>query len=203
MTGWKEDFLQQAVNTCTNPSGRIEDCPIFDVVDQGTATSCKMASSMPQPLLSENVLGPRAGLPGGVKITGDGGTSDGGNSSEPSGTTGPRPTLSYSPGEMASAKASPLPGQIFKAQNEAAGTAGASKANIPAAQALPTQPPAAASPSPSFVSTQYITNGNMVTEILWEEDVVTVTKGVKAAAQPTPAQYKRHVHMGGHAHRKQ
>lgn len=207
--GWEEDFLQEAVNTCTSETGRIEDCPLFNVVSEEKAKTCEM--KIPSILENEDCKGPLKALPG----------SNGHSSGEKPDPTGlnPAPTLTYAPGQRPSNSASPLPGQIFKVSSAyeapAPGPSSVntekpapifSKISIPAAPALlpiPTieavadvgvvaiestpsveAPVPTTTPAPEFVpvtdaksfySTQYITNGNVVSKILWEEEVVYVT----------------------------
>ncbi|PNY28907.1 Uncharacterized protein TCAP_01175 [Tolypocladium capitatum] len=167
MMGWDEAFLQKAVNTCTNLSGKIEDCPLFNVVDQGKATKCNLRLPLPKPIIGENVQGPVANLPGNVQVLG-GGSGDNRN-----GPAAPKPALTYVPGQKPSDSASPLPGQIFKDKSSSAAGFG-----IEAVTVQPTTPPAT-TPAPeikSYYSTQYVTNGNVVSKILWVEQFVYVTQ---------------------------
>lgn len=209
MMGWDRDFLQQAVNTCTNPSGRIEDCPLFDVISQQEATSCKLDKATPKILQLENVLGPALQLPGNVKITLGGGEES--QPEDPAPTQAEKPTLAYTPGELPTDSARPLPGQVFKetskggdASSPAPTSESAPSAPIAAAAAAAdtTEAPTPQAPEPSFYSTQYITNGNIVTKVFWEEQLVYVTETVDATATVTaPANRKRHAHLRGHARR--
>jgi hypothetical protein len=66
MTGWDVDFLQDAVNTCTNPSGEITDCPLFNIQTQEEGAKCKIAT--PEALVDDNCAGPAEGLCGNVPI---------------------------------------------------------------------------------------------------------------------------------------
>lgn len=66
MQGWNPDTLQQAVDTCTNLSGKVEDCPVFTLQSDNEASQCKF--EVPDVLNSENVLLDLAGLPGKVPI---------------------------------------------------------------------------------------------------------------------------------------
>lgn len=66
ISGWNQSFLQQAVNTCTNASGRQEDCVYFNIQDDTIATSCFL--STPEELEDENVQGPMPTLPGNMPI---------------------------------------------------------------------------------------------------------------------------------------
>ncbi len=210
MMGWERKFLQQAVETCTNPSGRIEDCPLFNVVDQGTATSCKLQKSLPQKLATEikNILGPMAKLPGDLSIFGDNGdptkpeTGGAAPSTTDSGTS--KPTLSYTPGVTASNSASPLPGQVFKqvdsdSESPSAPTPTTPSAPVAVAAAVTEAPTTTA--EPSYYSTQWITNGNTVSKILWEEQLITVTETAEATATKTVDAKRRRSHLHGHARR--
>ena len=63
---WDRPFLQQAINVCTNLSGQVEDCPLFDLQNDSTAAQCEMR--MPTQLLDENCTEPMSALPGGVVV---------------------------------------------------------------------------------------------------------------------------------------
>ncbi|KAJ4233264.1 hypothetical protein FSOLCH5_010121 [Fusarium solani] len=274
ITGWDEDFLQQAIETCTSETGLIGACPLFDVISESEATSCKM--NLPDSLKKEDVLGPMKQLPGGNQVSyGDG--SDGGASKDP-GPTGDAsvPTLTYHPGDRPENSASPLPGQVFKekaAAYEASAPAPAptleTTTNVPivatsilpsfsspftsettliqsiqttqsipgadgsvgaafvessiaqAPESVPTSGPPpvpTTTPAPelepttdtkSYWSTQYITNGNLVSKILWDEKLVYVTEleaetvvvTVTSTAVVTPtAPAARRRRRGAHLH---
>ncbi|KAK7415669.1 hypothetical protein QQX98_005701 [Neonectria punicea] len=246
--GWDTDVLQSAIDTCTGDSGKIEDCAVFNVVDENKATSCEM--ELPNALVKDDVKGPMSQLPGGVQITyGDGADESASEISEPT-STGSVPTLTYTPGKLPSNSASPLPGEVFKesvVSVDAAATttttifSSSTSAFIPTSttilpyssaptlgvQAVDTSSggvfveSAATTPAPvstpasetvSYYSTEYITNGNLVSKILWEEQVVyvteleeeTVTVTVTSTAVvggPTARRRRRGVHMHGHGHR--
>jgi len=66
MAAWDEGFLQKAVDQCTNPSGRVEDCPIFDLQSEYESQQCTFQP--PAVLANDNPQGPRHGLPGNVPI---------------------------------------------------------------------------------------------------------------------------------------
>ena len=66
MAGWNVTLLQSAINTCTNSSGNLQDCPVFDLQSDEEATSCRM--DVPAALAHEVVDGPLAVLPGNVPI---------------------------------------------------------------------------------------------------------------------------------------
>jgi len=66
MAAWDEGFLQKAVNQCTNPSGRVEDCAIFDLQSDSDSQQCTFQP--PAVLANDNPQGPRQGLPGNVPV---------------------------------------------------------------------------------------------------------------------------------------
>jgi hypothetical protein len=68
--GWEPEFLQSAVDTCTNPSGEIEDCPLFNIITEAEASECKLqeSSSSIKALDDDNCAGPAKGLCGNVPI---------------------------------------------------------------------------------------------------------------------------------------
>ncbi|EUC36987.1 hypothetical protein COCCADRAFT_2113 [Bipolaris zeicola 26-R-13] len=65
MNGWDIDTLQSAVDTCTNLSGRTEDCPVFAgrLQSEQKQDSCKV-EKLPKFLDSDNCAGPANGLCG-------------------------------------------------------------------------------------------------------------------------------------------
>lgn len=68
--GWESGVLEEAVEKCTNPSGRIQDCPVFDGHIHGpdVQTQCQLAR-LPSALMKEQVTGIVGdSLPGGVQI---------------------------------------------------------------------------------------------------------------------------------------
>lgn len=68
MTGWKEDFLQEAVNTCTDPSGLLNACAAFAPYMQSQADGAKCKFEMPEILKADNCEGPSQELCGAVPI---------------------------------------------------------------------------------------------------------------------------------------
>ncbi|OLN86944.1 hypothetical protein CCHL11_04549 [Colletotrichum chlorophyti] len=226
IAGWDEEFLQSAINTCTNPSGRIEDCPVFDLQSESDARQCEM--KVPSIVAMDNVTGPDSILPGNVAITYADGSSEGGAqpvSSSSSTLSQTVPVLTYKPGETATAN--PLPGQVFHETGkipygsssstpsvyaEAVSTPTPEPTPTPIFESLTTSAPvSSAQQSVSFVSTQTITNGNTVSIILWEEEIVyvteyeditsTLTVSATASVSPTPIlRAKRHLHAHRHHH---
>ncbi|OAA41688.1 hypothetical protein NOR_05196 [Metarhizium rileyi] len=206
MTGWDPDFLQKAINTCTNLSGRIQDCPIFDVMDQGKAASCKLQK--PPIVSGGDARKPMKELPGGIKVGGIVGTHD--DNKPAAKTTQASPSqASPSPVQHSVVKspvAAVLPGLAFKEQAPSSPVPQPPTTSVAPTTAPPAPPaPAAtASTGPSFYTTGYITESDRVIEILWMKKEVTTTVYVESPA-PTPVggleHRRRHVHRG-HVHGK-
>jgi len=64
LSGWEEQFLQSAVEVCTNASGKVEDCSLFELQSDAQASLCRF--DVPVTLRDENCGGPREGLCGNV-----------------------------------------------------------------------------------------------------------------------------------------
>jgi hypothetical protein len=211
MTGWDPNFLQEAVNLCTNPSGRIEDCPIFELQDEFAANRCHMKT--PDVLTSENTEGPGlSALPGNVAITFGDGSSEGG-APAPDPAPPAAPTLTYQPGSNPSGV--PLPGDVFKENPDYQGQTATTADNIgiQAVGESPTTAPPAPQTTPgpetqddrSYYSTEYVTVGKLVSKILWVQEIayVTLTEDSTATVTVTAGQKaKRHVHQHHHYHHR-
>lgn len=221
--GWQSaDFLQNALDTCTDASGEIQACPLFDI--QSDAEGAKCTFDIPDCLEADNPQGPRNGLAVDIPIqygpeeatsypiAGRQGQPTQGI--EPSGppSTFEQPTLTYSPADPQSTKSAQ--GGIVVAKvtsdsgdvGEAAATNGAGNAQVVTdwttttaeAAAATTQPPPPPPPADSkadFVATSYLTNGNTVVELFVTEVDVTVT-----ATSTALAEHKRHLHRHLHHH---
>ncbi|KAE9364689.1 hypothetical protein N431DRAFT_355117 [Stipitochalara longipes BDJ] len=198
MMGWDPAFLQKAVDQCTNLSGQISDCPLFDI--QAEDSNCNI--TLPSAIDSENVVGPISALPGNVPIASGPGLASGATAGSP--VTGappapssaasavPIPTLGYSAGQSLASTDTYIPGGIFAVSIPTSATV--------AAPAVTTPPVAAASNTESFFSTQYTTSGHAVLEVLWVEEIVTVTDPITTTTVIAPGRkrhLKRHMH-GGH-----
>lgn len=68
INGWDVDFLQAALDTCTDDSmGEVEDCPVFaGHVRRDAPDDCKFA--LPPKIAEEDCVGLRDSLPGNVAI---------------------------------------------------------------------------------------------------------------------------------------
>ncbi|KAI1843964.1 hypothetical protein JX266_009830 [Neoarthrinium moseri] len=222
MTGWDEDFLQSAVEQCTNLSGVLSDCPLFTLQDEATQNECKL-ESMPALLKVENVIGGALdtlnSLPGNVAIEfGPEPASAGKGSGKATTTTSSSyaaPTLTYQP-----ASSSSLGGIFLQDTSTASPTSTSSAAStlVPSIKAAAAQdstsaPATTAAPTLSdsgvqyqVVSTEYRTNGALVQEIVYEEAVVYVTEDTVTTVTVSPPVVKsehkkqRRDHLVRHRH---
>lgn len=202
MTGWDQDFLQQAVDTCTNPSGQISDCAIFDIQSEAEQKKCQM--KLPQSLAEEKCEG-KVGmsLPGNVAIQYGPQPATMVNP-PPQTATVAVPTVSYSPGATGAEESQHLPGQVFitKAAPPSI-TAEAVVAHVKNPAPETTEAPSSTTDDGlPVVSTQYITDGDVVSEIIWKEAVVYVTEHedttttvtVAPSAVAKKVRHERHLH---------
>lgn len=217
MMGWDSEFLQQAVDQCTNLSGQIQDCALFTIQDESVYGNCNV--TLPSALAKENVVGAVTTMPGNPVINyGPGyasGAAAGGNSATATvggstGTTQSAMTLSYSAGSSIASSSSFEAGGIFVASSGATFTPDSTTTSIATSSsvmsvsvAATTAPAVYAVPSsaaPSYFSTAYNTlSPNEVEEVLWVEEVVTVTEAVAQTASVTvTARSLRKRHAHGH-----
>jgi hypothetical protein len=66
MQGWEEGVLQEAIETCTNESGEVNDCQIFDIQTEDDQRACQ--ATVPLAIRHENVAVHADGLPGGMPV---------------------------------------------------------------------------------------------------------------------------------------
>lgn len=206
MTGWDPVFLQDAVDQCTNLSGQISDCPLFTIQEEDSHCSI----NLPPALASENVLGPMAALPGNVPIVSGPGPASGATAGSP--VTGappapassdapvPIPTLPYSAGQSLASTDTYVPGGIFAVSLPTTADPAPTSTTAPAITQAPVVN-AAATGTESFFSTEYKTSGHAVLEVLWVEEIVTVTDPITTTVL-VPGRKKRHVnrHLHNHLH---
>lgn len=208
MMGWDPVFLQDAVDQCTNLSGQIEDCPLFDIQSSDAYSNCNI--TLPSAIANEDVVGPMPTLPGNVPIVSgpapaNGATAGGTATGAPTAPVSPTgsqalPTLSYSAGSSLASTDTYIPGGIFavsiaSSSSQVAGPVDAQITPAPTTSAAPLN-------TESFFSTQYTTSGQVVLEVLWVEEIVTVTDPVTSTVM-VPGR-KRHLkrHLQG-AHNAQ
>ena len=192
--GWNQSFLQEAVDQCTNASGQIQDCALFDIQDASVYGNCNV--TVPSALENENVVGPVSTLPGNPAIASGPGYASAAEASGPGSTPAttsavvsenPVPTLSHSDGVTLKSSATYVPGAVFAEATGASAAYAAPSASITAAPAV------SSIDTQSYFATSYSTSGDIVNEVLWVEELVTVT-APSAASMTLPAR-KRHLHQ--------
>ncbi|KAK1825341.1 hypothetical protein LTR12_000142 [Friedmanniomyces endolithicus] len=210
--GWEsEQFLQDALDTCQNPSGNIQDCPLFNIQSDATAANCTFP--MPDSLSNDDVKGPRDGLAVDIPIQNGpqpatqypvAGRSSVPTSSIPSTTASASfslPTLSYTaanPSITSTAQGGIIIDKVSIASTSTSAASSSAAWSAPnkveyASSSSITQAPSATAPAPNIIATSYMTTGNQVVELVIEEVEVTVTATPSAAAR-----HKRHVHKHLH-----
>lgn len=224
MMGWEESFLQSAVDTCTNLSGEIQDCPLFDIQDDSIGAQCQL--KLPEVLANENDETSN-GLPVNVPIqSGPAYATDypvyGANAATSfkpasvSSSVALVPTLTYSSATGSITDIiNVVPVTFFRTETEAPSAAPSSASSTAESSASSTAastvaPKKASSPSPAVthpallvdassavtvVGTTYITNGHEVVEMVIEQIEVTVT-----ATSTASAKNRRHLNQHGLRH---
>lgn len=184
--GWEEKFLQSAVDACTDTSGRIQDCPLFTLQDDVTSQACQIKKTgiLASVLAVDNLVGPIASLPGGVKLTPGPGYVVKGAAAVAESSTVVVPTLSHSAGSTVAPSETAAPGGIFK-ENANANAKVADVVEPPTTTAKPTLSLAV---NQKVSKTSYITQGGSVVEVIVIEELTTVidepqTKTVTAGAR--------------------
>jgi hypothetical protein len=217
--GWDSvDFLQSAVDTCTNASGQIEDCPLFNIQTEAEEGQCKIKDvaeiSGDNPLLNTNGLpiavpiqsGPSYATNYPVVLAGDA-TQAAASSTKAAASSSKAaassqitsaasasavvPTLSYTPGT--SSITDKYGGGILLANTASSYVQTASLSTVTAAASLSDAETDAAG---DIVATSWYTSGNQVMEMMIEEVDVTVTA---TAVETANAHARRHV---GKEHRR-
>ncbi|ROV90211.1 hypothetical protein VMCG_10258 [Cytospora schulzeri] len=206
--GWDETGsfrLQDAVDTCTNLSGEIQDCPLFTIQDEATQKECKF--DLPSELVDDLLEGPLDSLPGGVGIAWGPGPATEAHPEQPS-TSVVLPTLTYSAGSTASVNGSYVPGNAFVGVTSTSGTPAASA--VPVGDAVKadvgiTSAASADSVSATATATSYLTSTNsaglvIINEVVYEEVITYVTESTTTTVyqEPSAPAVRR---RGGHQHR--
>lgn len=203
--GWESsDFLQKALDTCQNQSGRIEDCALFDIQEDSKADQCHF--EMPEVLSDEDVMSVQDGIPMGVPM--QYGPADAtkypcvgrdGHSEPTKSAKSSKPSSSASDYGLLSKASSALFGDDDSKSSEGSdkassyGSSTASDAEVAAASitASPSIYDAVDSSSANIVSTKTVTENGEVVEIAIEEVDMTVTA---TASQAADDKYRRHLH---------
>lgn len=196
--GWDEsgDFkLQDAVDTCTNLSGEIEDCPLFTIQSEAVQKECSFDA--PEALLKE-LVGTLTSIPGDVPVAWGPGPATDANPTTP--TSIVIPTLTYSAGSTASVNGSYVPGNAFVGVTSSTATSVTVKAAV---GGITSAPAADATTTTTATSTMTTTNADgsvMVNEVIYEEVITYVTDSTTTTiyVEPTAAAVRR---RGPHKHR--
>ncbi|KAJ5104428.1 hypothetical protein NUU61_001775 [Penicillium alfredii] len=142
MQGWDDGVLQQAVDTCTNLSGEVTDCKIFDLQSDSKQQQCQF--DIPEQILHEDIHMHPDGLPGGMHINwGPGYALPAGGMSMPQ----PTPT-STSTGLIPGLPTLSLPGISIDPNNMLGDINGANAAQAPTTTSTSTPTP---NPATSFI----------------------------------------------------
>ncbi|KAI1258422.1 hypothetical protein F5Y18DRAFT_421401 [Xylariaceae sp. FL1019] len=231
MTGWDEDFLQEAIDTCTNESGELTDCGQFTsngpIQTEAEMQECKF--DMPLLLQSEDdggsdmkslpgdvqvqngpepasqagsggVIGQISSAIGGILHPSDSTTASSASSATPSTSTS-EPTTTSTPTSAPSSSSSALGGAFIQSSPEGLGIEAVTSTTSSSAST----PAPTTTSAPQYtselgveyipVSTQTLTQGGVVQEIIWEEPVVHVTEDTTTTVTATGvAPQKRRVH---------
>ena len=211
MMGWEsQEFLQNALDNCTNASGEIQDCALFDIQSDAEAAQCTFP--IPEAIKDDNPKGPRNGLPVAIPIQNGpepatpypvvvrSGVSTSYESATPLTTTAVNPTFSYtaanpsvtSTAELGIIVAKVSHSSLPPSSSDASSTISWSSTSTRTSESstITTPPiPSSSDSAGDAVSTSYSTNGNQVVELVIEQVEVTVT------ATPSPAAAaRRHLH---------
>ncbi|KAK3073794.1 hypothetical protein LTR53_004318 [Teratosphaeriaceae sp. CCFEE 6253] len=220
--GWESaDFLQSALDTCGNPSGDIQDCPLFNIQSDEEAAKCNF--DMPKSLLDDDVFGPRDGLAVNIPLQNGpepataypvAGRESVPTSSIPSTTASASfslPTLSYTAANPSitstalggivvnkvSLSSSPTEMDHSSTSSSAETPSAPSKMEAAPSSTITDAPSLASAPGPEheIIATSWMTSGNQVVELVIEEVDITVTATPTAGAA---AKHRRHMQRHGH-----
>ena len=214
INGWNTNTLRSAVNDCTNPSGRVEDCQHFTPSLQTDAEQgeCKI-EDIPTALLSDDCGGPSDGLCGNVPVQYGpeyASALQPGATEKPTGgvaitSVAPVPTQSYAPARskitdkwgggisVYNVKTTAVPGPQNTDSLDIV-LPSSTKAAVPAVTPSPALEDAA-DPVGSIISTKIYTEGGIVYEVAIEEVVVTTTvESYKKARRHAHAHRRRELH---------
>ncbi|KAH0564959.1 hypothetical protein GP486_001653 [Trichoglossum hirsutum] len=171
ITGWDPDFLQSAVTNCTNPSGQVEDCQLFNSTLQSESEQQKHKIAIPPELQSDDCIGLRSGLPGNVPVQSGPGYASEVFQNPPQPTSRTVPNTPTSPATTIASASPSISGADVSV--EAASDHNQPPLHIDSPTAVTTTLP----PSPpqfTAVTTLYHTTGARVDEVIVVEEIITV-----------------------------
>lgn len=228
INAWEESFLQSAIGTCTNPSGKVEDCPLFELQSEADQQQCTFTP--PDIIADEDCKGPRQGLPGNVNINEKGGeekkAEDYGydkkkeekaadeespsTSSTPAPSPTEVPTLSYTSATTESDTEAALvdvqtPTSTSSSTSSTPETLVAEEEQVVAAEAEITaaavDEESSEAAAPSFASTTtYVTNGTLMKVYVVHETVSVTADVTESVTASTTGAYARKNKRALHNH---
>ncbi len=226
ISAWDDGVLDKAVAECTDLSGEMKKCPVFELADD--ASSCTI-ESLPDDIKDESNEGPLSGLPGGCEIqsgperatkgkgasgSSSGGKSKGGSSPENKSKHESLAAKEESPPVVDTPESKPEGGVSAeteqkhqdKKEEHAPEKAPEPVAAAPAPEITnaPAAAPAAENAGNAVRTERYTSNG-IVYENLVVMQEVTVTEGASKAKRTPEAEHvkrhgHRHEHVKRHAH---
>ena len=205
MAGWEVPLLQNAINTCTNLSGKIEDCPLFNIrADYPQYSPPELQAA--QEMQEHDCAGPRQGLCGNIQVQyGPGYAAPGianqvvssptssSSSSTSTTTSASFPSLPYSPGDHLPSYTTPV--------STPSGIANDALALTTLTTTTTTMPPTTSSP-PTNGDALY--NGERITYYYGSQEVVeviTIATSTKYVDSVLSGDHMRR-HLHAHQHRR-
>ena len=213
MTGWDPDFLQQAVDQCTNPSGELSDCSLFTLQSDSEASECTM--DMPSQYADGATDSVLKSLPGNVQIVygpAPAAAEEKGSTPGESSAIATTPVTTNSVAGYTSASSPAYsdnsgPGVFAEASSTSASTSAST--STPAATPVPspatTQAPVVAVAKPDekvLYTSTYTSNGQEVHLVMMQEDVTVTISGTETATTTAAVYEKRHNHVHRHLRNK-
>ncbi|KAI4163687.1 MAG: hypothetical protein LQ342_002721 [Letrouitia transgressa] len=202
ISAWDDGVLEQAVKQCTDMSGEMRTCGVFEFPDN--TGSCTLESPLPPSIADENCDGPMSGLPAGMKIQSGPEPATPG----PGGSTGSAASGSSHEGDSSAADSvSHLAPPADDYSSGGSGPdVGAAVVDEAASDVSP-PPPTTTSPPPppthaNDPNLNIYTDGRVVHENVVVTEHVTVTQGaarVKRSPEARAEHAKRHAHRHHHA----
>ncbi|KAL5117376.1 hypothetical protein ACEQ8H_004692 [Pleosporales sp. CAS-2024a] len=210
MTGWDVDTLQAALDQCTNLSGKVEDCPVFNNKLQTEAVQgqCDI-QHMPALLQNDDCAGPANGLCGNVPVQygpGYANALEPGAGEKPTSapvlfsSVAPVPTQSYAPARSQGPGGVSVYAVAPSVAPLAHTTQSAQSASPPAPviTPAPTTQPVDGAPAADIIGTTTYTSNGIEYVVVIEEVAVTVTVTDDNSYK---MKHRRHAHAMVHARR--
>ncbi|KAL2793400.1 hypothetical protein BJX66DRAFT_306094 [Aspergillus keveii] len=175
MHGWESGVLEEAVKTCTNPSGQVEDCPVFELQSEFEQGLCSF--DIPSILKDEDLTTIKGGFPNDIVV--EWGPEYAfpiqyANGNQPSTTTAtPKPTSDADLGLSVSIDLGAIAGNIHAAESKTESTSTTTSTTT-----QPPPPPTTTSTTSTSTwtptpTTSYV-KSTVTQEIVWVEQQIVV-----------------------------